>query len=238
MHRIVSPTPLDTGRRLTLEWTRLRTRPGALERATAWQLADEPLRDLDHVLALVGFRRPLDDATEQRLRRLVILAADDDLAGRVVIQRILPGLLAVVSRRRRMPGGDDVFDELLSAAWLTIRTFNPARRPACLAAALISDADYRAFRSVQRRRDASTIPVADVFDEQPAPHTNPSEELSRIFDEALVAGVPPADIELMRQLIDAPTTIELARQLDITPRTIRNRRARITDRLREVALAA
>ena len=52
------------------------------------------------------------------------------------------------------------------------------------------------------------------------------------------AGVAPDDLELLRQLLAAPTTNQLAEVLQITPRTIRNRRDRITSRLREVALAA
>ena len=46
------------------------------------------------------------------------------------------------------------------------------------------------------------------------------------------------DIDLVRQLVEPPPAIDLARRLNVTPRTIRNRRDRITDRLREVALAA
>lgn len=238
MHDIGSNSPHDTGGKLTLEWARLRTRPAALRRAERWRIVDEPLTDLDQVLAAIGFRRDQTDATERRLRELVLIAAHDELAGRIVIQRILPGLLAVVTRRRRVLGGRDVFDELLSAAWLTIRTFNPARRPACLAAALISDADYRAFRSDRRRRAAGTIPVAEVRDDPTPVEPAAADELAQILRDALAAGVPASDIELLCQLVIAPSTNELARQLDITPRTIRNRRARITDRLREVALAA
>ena len=46
------------------------------------------------------------------------------------------------------------FDELVGAAWIAITTFDPARSPRCLAAALISDADYRAFRAPRRRASA------------------------------------------------------------------------------------
>ncbi len=230
--------PHDTGTRLTLEWARLRVRPDALRHATAWQVLDGPVRDLDQILAAIGFRQPPSAAAELRLRELVVLAADDDLAGRIVIQRLIPGLLAVVSRRRRSGGDADVFDELLSAAWLTIRTYNTGRRPACLAAALISDADYRAFRSDQRRRRLDVVTLADHPAPAHATEAHPSDELSVLFREAIAAGVPEADIDLLRRLVDARTANDLARELRVTPRTIRNRRDRITDRLREVALAA
>lgn len=238
MHPLGSTTPLATGHRLSREWARLRTQPAALRRAATWQLVDGDVLDLGQILDAVGYRRTRTADAERCLRRLVLLAAEDELAGRVVIERVLPGLLAVVARRRRMYRGPDAFDELLGAAWLTIRTFNAQRRPACLAAAIISDADYRAFRSPLRRRDASTVPIAAVDAERPPLDPNPSAELDRVFRLALAAGVPESDIELMRQLIETPTAIELADRLQVTPRTIRNRRARITDRLREVALAA
>lgn len=237
MSRPAPTLPRDTGGRLAAEWSRLRTRASVLRHAAAWGLVDEPLRDLEQVLAAVGFRRRQTGETERRLRRLVLTAADDDLAARVVVERVLPGLLAVVARRRPAHG-PDTFDELLGAAWLSIRTFDPARRPSCLAAAIISDADYRAFRAPRRRRDAETVPVPTVVIAQPVTDPDPLQELAQLFRDARAAGVPHADLELLRQLLAAPTTDDLARRLRVTPRTIRNRRARITDRLRVVARAA
>ena len=230
--------PHNTGGRLALEWTRLRTRPSAVRGANRWHLLDHPVDDLDQILRAIGFETANSVDAEQRLRRLVVIAADDELAGRVVVQRLLPGLLAVVRRRRRFDGGDDVFDELLGAAWEIIRTFNPGRRPSCLAAALIADADYRAFRSEHRRKRHETVHLAAPETHPDTVVTHPSDELTELFREAIAIGVPEADIELLRQLLDAPTAIALARELRVTPRTVRNRRDRITRRLREVALAA
>lgn len=222
---------------MALEWARLRTRPQHLITATGWQLLDVPITSLDDVLAAVGYERASSPAAERRLRRLVELARDDDLAARVVIQRIMPGLLAVVRRRRGMT--DDVFEELIGAAWIAIRTFNPSRSPSSIAVALISDADYAAFRAHARRRSSSERPVDMQLEDLPHAHEpNSCEQLAELLADAAEAGVADADLELVRQLLDAPTAIELAHVLQITPRTIRNRRARITAKLREVALAA
>jgi DNA-directed RNA polymerase specialized sigma24 family protein len=195
--------------------------------------------NLDDVLTAVGFETAGTPDTERRLRHLVVLAGNDELAARVVVQRLLPGLLAVVRRRRRGGHGDTAFDELLATLWISIRTYNPDRQPTCLAAALISDADYRAFRSANRRRSATERPV-DIDDSTyVAEHrTCASDELDELLNDALDAGVSRDDIEMVRQLIDAPRAIDLATHLKVTPRTIRNRRDRITGRLREVALAA
>ncbi|MDJ0771081.1 MAG: hypothetical protein QNJ12_19990 [Ilumatobacter sp.] len=234
----------NLGGRLALEWTRLRRRPAALQEAAGWQIVEGHLSDLDQVLEAVGYEVAATPQTEHRLRTLVLAAADSELAARVAIQRILPGLLSVVSRRRRSGEGSDVLDELLGAAWIEVRTFNPARRPACLSAALIADADYRAFRAPRRRRSAAEQPVDPTIepltagDEQATDRRNPCDELAELLALALEAGVPDDDIELMRQLLDTPKVIELARRMNVTPRTIRNRRDRATYRLRQVADAA
>lgn len=227
----------STGERLAAEWVRLRRRPTSLRAADRWRLLDHPVTDLDQVLRAVGYETAPSGAAENRLRRLVAIAAHDDLAGRVVVQRLVPGLLAVVRRRRRAEGGD-TFDELLGAAWVAIRTFNTERRPSCLAAALITDADYRAFRAPARRRAHDTHPLADVghLPDDRDPH--PIDELVELFAAARAAGIADDDLDLLRQLIAVPTARELAARLRVTPRTIRNRRDRITDRLREITLAA
>jgi len=228
-----------TGQRLNLEWTRLRTRPEALRRASGWSLTDDPVANLDEILAAVGFETLRTRDAELRLRRLVILAAGDELAGRVVVQRLLPGLLAVVRKRRRGGFGHAVLDELLATLWISIRTYNPDRDPTCIAAALISDADYRAFRASTRRRSSTERPT-DIDDSTPIAERTPSasDELAELLSDAIEAGVPNEDIELVRQLVGARRAIDLANQLNVTPRTIRNRRDRVTDRLREVALVA
>lgn len=227
----------DTGGRLAREWNRIRTRPDHLDSARRWDLVDHHLDSLDQILHAVGYERPPDPACERRLRHLVELAATDDLAARVVVQRILPGLLAVVRRRRG--AADNVFEELLGAAWIAIRTFNPARSPRSVAAALISDADYAAFRAAGRRRSSEERPVDTQLTDQPHVHEpNSCEQLATLLTEAADAGISSDDLELVRQLLAAPTATQLAEVLQITPRTIRNRRDRITSRLREVALAA
>ena len=227
----------DTGGRLALEWTRLRTRPEHLRTASTWRIVDRPVDSLDEILVAVGYEgEPMPD-TERRLRQLVGLARDDELAARVVIQRILPGLLAVVRRRRGQ--ADDVFEELIGAAWIAVRTYNPTRSPGSIAAALISDADYNAFRADTRRRSSTERPVDPQADDVAHVHEPSScEQLAELLADAADAGVDADDLELLRQLLAAPTTIQLAEVLQITPRTIRNRRDRITSRLREVALAA
>lgn len=233
-----SPGGDQVAARLGREWQRLRLDPGALRRADKWRIVDSSPRDLDEVLTAVGFGVGRSAEADRRLTALVALAASDDLAGRVVIQRLMPGLLAEAARRRAS-GRCDVLDELVGAAWISIRTYNQTRRPGCIAAALLADARHRAFRSVERRRWTDERPT-DLVDAIPAadrePH--PVEELAELFDEALAAGVDEQDLDLLRRLLHTPRLIDAAVALDVTTRTVRNRRDRVAKKLRSIALAA
>ena len=225
--------------RLHREWRHLRRRPDAVERARTWGLG--PIADLDDVLALAGLERAPTAAHDRTVRHLVELARTDDLAARVVVQRLLPGLLTVVARRNRRGHrtGNDPLDELLGAAWVAVRTFDPARRPSSLAAALVSDAEYRVFRAPYRRRrpdpvDPTTLDLGT--DGESSPH--PLDELHELLADAEAAGMPRSDLDLAQRLVTSTSTEAVAAALGVTARTIRNRRKRLTDHLRAVALQA
>jgi hypothetical protein len=233
------PTGLGVSAQLQREWDRLRTRPAVVERARGWGVTDRRFDDLDALLALAGFRAVATDETEAVLRRIVIRAADDELAARIVLQRVLPGLLALV-RRRQSRLGDDMLEHLVAAAWIAIRTFAPSRRPACLAAALIGQADHACFCRPGRRRSTSEVTfdparVTGMPDER---RVSACEELADVLADARAAGVPNADLELVRHLLRTGSPGQVARDLQVTARTIRNRRDRVTRRLRQAALAA
>jgi hypothetical protein len=231
-----SPDPL--GHRLQREWSQLRHHPDALRRAAGWQLVETPLRDLEQVLDAVGRGRASGLDHEIALRRLLHRAATDQLAARVVLQRILPGLLALVRRCGWM--SEQPVDDLVGAAWISITAFDPARAPRCLAAALIDDARHQAFRAPQRRASAGEVPI-EVDPERAPPPTgwpHPSDELTELFALATGAGVPSDDLDLLRRLLAARQVADVAAELGVTTRTVRNRRAAVTGRLRELALAA
>lgn len=200
------------------------------------------LDDLDDLLRLAGFQQPADPASDRVLRRLVDLAAHDELAARVVLERILPGLLARARHAMTRGAGPDAADELVGAAWITIRTFDPHRRPACLAAALIRGAEDRSVRAGARRA-LTQVPVSphrlawwptEHRDDRPA-----LVELADVVREARATrATDAADEELLRGLLQSETMGALADAEGVTPRTIRNRRDRLTYRLRRAAVAA
>jgi DNA-directed RNA polymerase specialized sigma24 family protein len=247
--------PNAIGPRLRLDWDRLRRRRDVLERAHGWRVVDVTFDDLQHLVALAGGPgagtvHPDSDGHDGEvvLRRLVEVAVDDDLAARVVLQRILPGLLAVARRRQRRWGGSqDALEELVGAAWITIRTFDPRRRPASLAAALIAGADHRAFVKPLRRRAAAEHAVrphdlvelpADPHATEPEAAVDPVQELAALLRAARRAGVAEDDVRFVRDLVRSGSTEELAEELGVSGRAVRYRRARVSERLRRVAVAA
>jgi DNA-directed RNA polymerase specialized sigma24 family protein len=209
-------------------------RPSLVRRAQQWNLIEAKFTNLNQLLVLAGHCTPATAATEQLLRDLVILAAADDLAGRVVIQRLLPGLMALVRKHNGRSGDDQVLEELIGAAWIAIRTFNPDRHPSCLAAALIGGAEHQAFKAAARRRSASEILAdPDEFLSRTAATTmNSEEEMEELLVHARASGLSDEDLLFVNELLSCGSTAVMAERQGVTARTIRNRRNSVTYRLR------
>ena len=144
-----SPSWRFTLSRLQREWDRLVADPRLGERVATWQLpgvvAGATLAD---VLCAAGMRPagatphalvpPALGAGEghalervpgdRALAALAAAAAHDELAARVVLQRLLPGLSSIARRRSRSVEEHLVHtDELLGAAWTVILPKPPVR---------------------------------------------------------------------------------------------------------------
>jgi RNA polymerase sigma factor (sigma-70 family) len=224
----------STRTRLGHEWRRLNFRPSSVRIASAWQITSGPPSCLDDVLTAVGAGGDSSPAADLRLRRLVAIARTDDLAARVVIERILPGLLKLTSKYRR---STDSFEELLAAAWIAVRTYNPERSPSNIAVALLSDAEYAAYRRRMRRREHIEPPTPLPEQLAAVDERHAADELAALLDDAEAAGMRADDVDLVRRLAAETSTEELAHQLHVTSRTIRNRRGRAVAALRELALS-
>lgn len=225
-------------RRFLLEWSWLSRRHELVEHARSWQLIEGSLTDLDQLVAAVHHTVTVSER-EARLHRLLDLGADDDLAIRILLQALLPDL-DHLHRKRRAQGWSQVdFGDLLATGWIVIRTYNPRRRPASIANSLLSDIDWREYRSALRRKGDHHCTLPTEFDRLAA-HTEPTaiEELSALVHDARAAGIPADDLELLRQMASGRPTVDVADSLGVTPRTIRNRRERIAAALRKFALAA
>jgi len=180
---------------------------------------------------------------ETLFRTLVTLAADDQLAGRVLVQRLLPGVLATTKRYRSLCEHTDPIGEAIGALWIAISTFDIDQRRGPAAASIISDTMFIAFRRRVRRRAATEEPIEPgVFDDVPT-SSEPCAlvELADIVGEARRAGVATHDIDLIRHLVRAGSPGLVARQRQVTPRTVRNHRDRAVEHIRQatgIVLAA
>lgn len=219
-------------RQLGRDWLALRRRPDVLAHAAGWQIVRGQVDDLDQVLAACGFGARSRGDTE--LRDLVCRAAHDPLAGRVVLQRLLPPLAALA--RRRGPGA---LDELVGAAWIAISTFDPARRPASLAAALVADADHHAHRRLWRRAQHRDVVGIDGLDAVPAAPAQPApdDEVAELL-AAAAGSIDAGELALVNRLLAGESTDQIAADSGVSARTVRYRRARLTARLRDLAAAA
>jgi hypothetical protein len=235
MHHIGNASPVHQS--FVREWERLRHHPDALRRAAGWHLVTGALTDLDQIVELTFPSRP-DDDRERCLHHLVELARDDDLAARVLLQRLLPDLVLLHRRRRWQHWHDVDFGDLLATGWIVVRTYNPRRRPARLARSLLSDIEYREYRAARRRighgQPDDPNRFDQIIDETPA---DPIVELADLVADP-AAALSEQDRDFLRRLLSGRPAIDVAGDLEITPRTLRNRRDRIAARLREVALAA
>ena len=227
--------------RLQREWDRLAVSPSAIARARRWPIVLGRLETLDDILRRSGYgRTAVDDGGDALLRELVRVARTDQLAARIVLQRLLPGISAMSRRRASGYGGVvDAMDEAIATACAVIRTFPVERRSRFVAANMLREIEYRAFQ-IQRRRKCEFVPTPlTVFEHTPAVDEPewPAAELRELLDDARRAGFDPADVELAEQFASGVTAEELAKERKVTPRTIRNHRSIVIHRLRQLALA-
>lgn len=231
---------------LFAEWDQLRGEPRSVRRARSWDLPGEPPHDLDEVLRRAGYSgdRHCDDA-DRYLYGLVRIAATDDLAARVVLQRILPGLVAAARRRGRVQaeGQRRVFDELLATSWVLIRTFPVERRTRRIAANLLRDAEYHTYVRAQRLRARALEVLTDELHRSPSDDLDPGRlvvedprrELTELLDQLTAAGLAPDDVALLRALGEGESVHSVAGRLRVSDRAVRARRARVIERVRALA---
>jgi hypothetical protein len=229
--------------RLQREWTLISTRRSCVERASTWKLTPRVIGSLDELLVLTGLGPgPVDPSSDETMRKLVAVARHDDLAARVVLQRMLPGLSAIA--KRHSDGFDtqlDAFDELLSEAWAVIRSFSIETRDRYVIKNLLRDCEHQAFLKPRRRRlvqeltDPTELDLPmneDEFDQEPL------AAIVELLGRARKAGMAEADVAMVVTLLNTSTVKQAAAALHVTARTLRNRRQSVIHQLRELAGAA
>lgn len=214
-------------RHLVEEWSMMSIRNQNLRRINGWGLPGTPINNLDDVLVRAGFGTGITDSNgDQYLLLLVRRAAQDELAARIVLQRILPPLLAIARRRGRIIRGgiDEALTETLSHAWELIRTYPAERRPAKVAANLVRDAEYFAFvRDSRKRTVAVDIKPADELERlaEPQQECSASDELWRLLYEADQKGMTPKRLDVLRRLANGESFELVAADYGVAIRTVR-----------------
>ncbi len=217
-------------RRLDAEWAALGEDPAAREACGRWAVG---------LPVLAGCASPADvlarvpGSPDRVLGRLLAeAAAGDALAGRVVLQALLPKVvrMAAVDRHAGV-------DDYLTALWCVIATYPLARRPSSVAGNLALDTLKAVRRERRPAADLATPPhvVVAVADERrgrlvgpgPGPRgTGPSAAvvLARARRHRLV---DPATTELLRSVYAEGLTGEsAARRHGLSPAAVRSRCSR------------
>jgi hypothetical protein len=173
---------------------------------------------------------------------MVMLARHDDLAARVVLQRMLPGLSACA--KRHSTGFDsqlDALDELLTEAWMVIRSFSIERRDRYVIKNLLRDCEYRAFLRAKRRMLVQELTDPSLLDravEEDGSMAEPWNVVVELLDRAKAAGMSDADVTMVVTLLNTSTVKEAATALRVTDRTVRNRRQSVVRQLQALANVA
>jgi hypothetical protein len=236
--RVTAPIHRHLSARLDREWSHLSRRRAALDQVRSWSVTATPFESLDEVLRLAGFRVPHTDETDEVLRRLVAVANTEPLAARIVLQRLVPGLLAIVRREQQRDRGVDAFDLLAAEAWLAIVAYRADVRRTHVAAKLLNDARHRAFTTPRRRQERSredVVPPAFLdLPRMPEPGSA-FEELTIVLREARHGGVADSDLAAVRDYLAGPVATGAAPDHGVSERTLRTRRRRSIERIRRVA---
>jgi hypothetical protein len=255
--RIVGNMTDDTyrqlSRRLDREWALLRTRPKVLRRVRSWGVTDAPFGSLDELLAHAGYRASpemrrcsepgLDngpagaDCADEVLGRLLTLAPAEPLAARIVLQRILPGLFAIVRTEQRRDAGLDALDELVAEAWTAITRPRAVTLAPQVAARLLNEARHRAFAGPRRRRRISEVGDVEV-DVTASAHSSSFDELVAVLVEARRHGLGAEHLVVIRGLLHHGTNRRVAAVTGVTTKTVYNRKRAAIAHIRRHALAA
>jgi len=233
------PRTLALGRWLA-DWRHWRQTPAAAAGLDRWRRRHPCLAgfaSLEELLAGCGWDPGVpQDVADGRLAALVAEAsAGDSAAVRVVLERVLPGLVRRAARRARRDGRPfgEVLGELVAVAWLVIAEYPLARRPVKVAANIVRDTEYRLFgyvpATVRTCRPAApeALPVPPAGpDGRPVDGAPPpAVEVLELLADAVRAGFPQADAVLLAELCVAGVSPSvLAARDGVTVRAVRSRR--------------
>lgn len=180
--------------------------------------------ELNHLLAATNGS---EDTADQCLAGVVRRAASEPAMARLVLRRIMPGIVAIATRRARIEraGFCEILHELVANAWILVCNYPIERRPRKIAANLIRDVEYITFVQSRRLRRVVEADDTDVAEQADGRGLSAGEEVIATLAAARLAGAHPDGIRLIGELTVAGRSVQdLATSYGVSPRTILNRR--------------
>lgn len=235
-HRTNSPVS-----KLVKEWQLISSRRKEVEVVNSWRLPGGEVENLDQVLIRAGFNTARDDSQgDGYLWLLVKHASQDELAARIVLQRILPPLVAIARRRGQILDGgiDAAIAEVLPTAWTVIRQYPWHRRPNKVASNLVLDSEYFAFVQANRMKKVKVFSVEpkllnEIVAEPENDEVNQEISLESLISVAISQGIQSRHVDVLRAVASGKTAATIAKQYGIAERTARAWRATAISELRE-----
>ena len=228
----------STVRTLVQEWSALSIAPSTLRRVNGWGLPGKRVANLDEVLIRAGFGLEATDSVgDQYLFKLVIRAANDELATRIVLQRLLPPLISIAARRGKLARGgfDEALTDTVAQAWIQIRTYPIEKRPIKIASNLVRDSEYFAFVRDSRIKQLAVAWGDDAIEMIPTPETqlNSEDEIVNLLAEASKWNLGPRSLSVLQQLADGKSFRTIASDAGVNIRTVHTWRRAAINELRE-----
>ena len=174
--------PVDIDQVLDREWQQIAASPEANRALRRWALRQPALRPCSSLDDLLDRRRD-GNAAEPILRALFSEGRNDELAARVALQALLPGLVKIARDRRTWQSG--AMDDIIGIAWQEIRDYR-LELPGRIAPSVILNT---------RRRYLNEFAADGMLEERrfaPKPTQSPNPEecvLARLDLEAIIRGV-------------------------------------------------
>lgn len=217
------PYPVFTA--LDREWETFTTGAEVAAALARWRRAEPALAEFESVADILACR--FDPSRgPAALRALVVRAATDEVAARVVLQAMLPGLVRLTVDTGA--GDPDAGAHVLALAWERIRSYGSTRRS--VAADLLCD--------VRKALLAERAPVPrDPWPAEDAPSAE-EEALPWLFVWEIAArekagGLPAGATELLvRNRVEGHTIVELAARRGVSEHGLLQRRLRAEHQLR------
>jgi DNA-directed RNA polymerase specialized sigma24 family protein len=222
---------MDPVVQLELEWMSL---AAALRSELGRWRASEPA--LAGYLSALGLIRALQGrgsyaSKDELLGALLRLARSERMAGRVVLQALLPGLKQL-ARRVLFEAGEreEVWELLLAHAWEQICCYPLERRPRRIAANILLDTLRPTLRDLKRERRQRSESRAELAVSASASH---DADVERLLGGAVAAGaISPLEAEaILAVRIDGDALAAVAARLGLSYNVLRVRLQRAERRL-------